>query len=196
MKKLLILGALLTIGAGDVFAQNNGTIVFRGNVQKAAAIRWWSFTPINTEAGNNVPPASNGVLAFDLNVDDVAAGNNLNSYAGGSVDVVLRSKLKIIEPGKELKARFTSITSPLKGEVEDVVRMPHLEGFWHLVQINEKLTKVTYQVNADPAGMLPDWLVVMTSRDIPLHTLKGLRDQVAKTKGEYTDFVSRWKAKG
>lgn len=112
-------------------------------------------------------------------------------------DVTLRAKLNIITPQKEIKIRFRAIKTGLMGEVKDVVRMPVLEGHWYLVAMGEDKTLVEYQVNADPAGELPDWLVEQVSKDLPLHTLRNLRKQVSKTKaaGDYTEFIAKWKAR-
>ncbi len=111
-------------------------------------------------------------------------------------DVTLRAKLDIITPGKEMKIRFRAIKTALKGPVADVVRMPVLEGHWYMVAMGEDKTLVEYQVNADPAGDLPAWLVEQVSKDLPLHTIRNLRKQVAKTKaaGDYADFVAKYKA--
>jgi hypothetical protein len=72
-------------------AQSSGTVTINGSVGSAVAIRWWSYTPINAEPGINVPAAQNDPLSFQLNVGDVAAGTNPNNYAGGTVQLMLRS---------------------------------------------------------------------------------------------------------
>ncbi len=91
MKQLLILTLLFSFAATELYAQNTGTVVVRGRVAKAAALRWWTYTPINAEAGINAPNLANGPLAFDINLDDVAAGNSLVGYGGGEVEMILRS---------------------------------------------------------------------------------------------------------
>lgn len=92
MKRSILLGLLvLPVLAGDAFAQSTGSINVVGSVQKAAAIRWWSYSPLVGEVGSNNPATQNGVLDFSLDVDDVAAGNNLQDYTGGTVQVILRS---------------------------------------------------------------------------------------------------------
>jgi hypothetical protein len=86
----LFLVALALLPA-DVFAQSSGTVNITGRVDKAAAMRWWTFSAINTEIGTNAPAVQNGPLDFTLDVSDVAAGNNNNTYAGGTVQLMLRS---------------------------------------------------------------------------------------------------------
>ena len=107
-------------------------------------------------------------------------------------DVVLRSTATWNVEKRTVIVRFKSIQSPLMGEVEDVVRMPHLEGFYKLTAVDWDTTRVTYQVDADPGGSLPDWLVSAVQNDIPLHTLKKLRGQVDKMRGKYPEFVKLW----
>jgi hypothetical protein len=92
MKKAFVLAAVvLALGSSEVFAQNTGTVTILGRVEKAAAIRWWSYTPLNSETGVNTPATQNGVLSFQLDLSDMAAGNNLDNYSGGAVQVILRS---------------------------------------------------------------------------------------------------------
>jgi hypothetical protein len=107
-------------------------------------------------------------------------------------DVVVRAEMIIVEPGKEVHQRFKSVASDLMGPVRGVVRMPRLEGHYKLRVLGPDRTRVEYQVDADPGGRLPKWLVKRTSRDLPLHTLLNLRRRVAETKGSYEEFLDRW----
>lgn len=107
-------------------------------------------------------------------------------------DVVLRSKATWNVEKRTVMVRFVSISSPMMGEVEDVVRMPKLAGFYKLTAIDWDTTRVTYQVDADPGGSLPDWVVSAVQNDIPLHTLKKLRGQVKKMRGKYPEFLKLW----
>lgn len=96
MKKSVLLSLALVVTAltflpADVSAQSSGTVNITGRIDKAAAMRWWTFSAINTEIGTNSPATQNGALDFTLDVSDVAAGNNNNTYAGGSVQLMLRS---------------------------------------------------------------------------------------------------------
>ncbi|MCA9752234.1 MAG: hypothetical protein R3B81_05750 [bacterium] len=84
----LVVASLLPV---DAFAQSTGNVNIVGRVDKAAAIRWWSFAPTNSGVGSNAPATQNGALDFSLDVSDVAAGNNLDSYTGGAVQMMIRS---------------------------------------------------------------------------------------------------------
>lgn len=104
-------------------------------------------------------------------------------------DVVLRGKIDFINPASEVKIRFRAIKSSLKKTPSDVIRMPILEGHWYLVSMGQGKTLVEYQVNADPGGELPQWLVEQGSKELPLFTLKNLRKQTKKTTALYANFI-------
>jgi hypothetical protein len=96
MKKSVLLSLALVATTSailpvDVLAQSTGTVDITGRIDKAAAMRWWTFSAINSEIGTNSPATQNGALDFTLDVSDVAAGNNNNTYAGGTVQLMLRS---------------------------------------------------------------------------------------------------------
>jgi hypothetical protein len=107
-------------------------------------------------------------------------------------DVTVRSWVEASMAKHEIWARFQGVTTPDAGPVAGVVRMPRLEGYYHLEAIDEGHTKITYQVDADPGGLLPNWLIKLTTRKLPVETLVGLRRQVAKTRGNYDAFVKRY----
>ena len=111
-------------------------------------------------------------------------------------DIVLRGSVSVIQPDTELRIRFRAIKSSLKPRIEGVVRIPVLTGHWYLVQMGENKTFAEYQVNADPGGKLPPWLVEQSSRDMPLITIKNMRKQVAATKsaGLYDEWIARARA--
>lgn len=95
MKKTLLFLTAVTFGATltaeEAAAQSTGTVNVIGHVAKAAAVRWWDFTPINSGFGSNSPAVQNGPLDFQVNVSDLAAGNNLDAYTGGTAQMAIRS---------------------------------------------------------------------------------------------------------
>jgi hypothetical protein len=107
-------------------------------------------------------------------------------------DTTIRSWVEADVVKREVWARFQSIDTPDAPPVSGVVRMPRLAGFYHLQVIDAGHTKVTYQVDADPGGLLPEWLIKLTTRKLPIETLVGLRRQVAKTRGKYEAFLKRY----
>lgn len=111
-------------------------------------------------------------------------------------DVVVRSKVVVDLEKKSVHVGFHSDRTSTFPVPDGVVRMTRLKGFYHLVHKGDEKTEVTYQIDTDPAGMLPDWLIRLVSREIPKDTLGGLRRQVAKTwpSGVYGSFVAKWTA--
>jgi hypothetical protein len=91
LQHLAMLAVFFAMTAAVASAQSDtGTVQINGSVQKAASLRWWSFTNNNATSGVNAPNTQNSPLAFTLNLGDVSP-NNLNNYVGGSVKVVLRT---------------------------------------------------------------------------------------------------------
>jgi len=82
----LVVSATAVVGS----AQTSGTVTINGSVAKSAAIRWWSYTALNTESGVNAPNTQNSPLAFTLSLGDVSPTNS-DAYAGGRVKMILRS---------------------------------------------------------------------------------------------------------
>jgi hypothetical protein len=58
--------------------------------------------------------------------------------------------------------------------------MPTLRGHWKLRQVSADTSELEYQVQADPGGALPKWLVNWVNRKLPFHTIKNLRKQVKR----------------
>lgn len=100
-------------------------------------------------------------------------------------DIVLKSNFQVTKGGKEIWAKFEATRHGDAPEVDGVVRMPRLEGHYHLVALDDGHSLVEYRVNADPGGSLPDWLVTQTTKDLPLHTLLNLRQRVKSMRGKY-----------
>jgi hypothetical protein len=71
-------------------------------------------------------------------------------------DVVLHSKLTYDKETLEAWNRFERVNDAKRPPVDGVVRVPHLEGFYHLLVIDAEHTAIVYQVDSDPGGLLPD----------------------------------------
>jgi hypothetical protein len=106
--------------------------------------------------------------------------------------VVLRSEAVLVAPGEEVHVHFRSVDSEPAEPVRGAVRMRRIEGHYRLRALAPGETWVEYQVASDPGGMLPAWIVERTSQDFPLRTLLNLRKQVARTRGNYEEFLDRW----
>jgi len=94
-------------------------------------------------------------------------------------DVVLRTRIVVVEPGVEVHVYFDAVDEPVVPEASGSVRMPYLKGFYKVKALGPNLSQVEYQVDADPGGSLPGWLAARTTRGNPIRTFTGLRAQVA-----------------
>ena len=87
----IVLGITAVVGS----AQTSGTVTVNGSVAKSAAIRWWSYTALNSETGANAPNTQNSPLVFTLSLGDVSP-TNTNNYAGGRVKMILRTNASYV----------------------------------------------------------------------------------------------------
>lgn len=110
-------------------------------------------------------------------------------------DAVLLGRVSGLAEGNEVVVRFEAMSDPRWPPIDGVVRMPLVKGHWRLVRVDAKTTKVEYQVQADPGGIVPGWAAKLSARQVPRDTLAGLRRQVAKSQGRYTAFLNRWRDK-
>ena len=113
-------------------------------------------------------------------------------------DVVIQSEATYNKKTKTVMITMQSIETPEVPEVDGVVRMPRLRGRFNLQSISDKVTFVTYEIDADPGGLLPHWIVRIVSRDIPYITLINLRKRVKDmaAKGVYKETVQRYRQMG
>jgi hypothetical protein len=95
-------------------------------------------------------------------------------------DTVLKTTTAVFPEKRTVLVDFNNTTDSAAPPKDGVVRMPTLKGHWRLVQLDPYTTEVEYQVQADPGGALPAWLVNMVSKKLPFHTVRRLRGQVGQ----------------
>jgi len=106
-------------------------------------------------------------------------------------DLVFRAVTEYKPRRGEMLTRFGTVSHPAYPPRDGFVRIPKLEGFYHLRALGPARTLVTLEVDADPGGLLPDWLVKMVTRKFPLDSLSNLREQILRTRGVYDAEVVR-----
>lgn len=109
-------------------------------------------------------------------------------------DAVYRSTVEVNRDRLEVDIRFKAIKNSTVKRVKGVVRMEKLKGHFKLKGLGPTLTRIDYQVDADPQGWVPKWLARLATRKLPLQTIRNLRRQVVKTQGWYEKRIRRWKA--
>ena len=101
-------------------------------------------------------------------------------------DVIVQSKVVVDPKGQTVKISFDSLKN-YRPKRSGLVRIPRLHGFYFMEMLGENKTKVTYQIDSDPGGWLPNWIIKLASKKIPLKTLINLRQQVIKLKKQSGD---------
>jgi len=95
-------------------------------------------------------------------------------------DAVVAESRQASADGSDVRIYMHDTTSELMPPVDGVVRVPLIESFYHLVAEGPRQTRVTYQVVADLGGRLPGFIARRATEDIPLDTMRNLRDFVRK----------------
>ncbi len=95
-------------------------------------------------------------------------------------DIVLDGKTRLWPEKKKVLIEFTKTEHKNAPEIDGVVRMPHLQGYWKLIETSPGKIDATYQVQADPGGMIPAWIVNWVNKKLPYNTIKNLREQIKK----------------
>jgi hypothetical protein len=109
-------------------------------------------------------------------------------------DAVYRSVVEVNRDRLEVDIRFRAIKNSKVKKVKGVVRMEKLRGHFKLKGLGPTLTRIDYQVDADPEGWVPKWLAKLATRKLPLQTIRNMRKQVVRTRGWYTERIRRWKS--
>lgn len=107
-------------------------------------------------------------------------------------EVIMHTQVYLRQQPLEMIATFDDVSwhGSIRGvDREDFVLMPYLRGYWRLTPKGPSRTEVTYMVNTDPGGLLPNFIIRRVTRDIPYWTLIGLRKQVRRSKNRYQDFL-------
>lgn len=110
-------------------------------------------------------------------------------------EVVMHTQVYLRREPLEMIATFDDVkwSKPIRGvDRDDYVLMPYLRGYWRLTPKGKGRTEVTYMVNTDPGGLLPNWVIRRVTRDIPYWTLIGLRKQVKRSANRYPDFLKAY----
>ncbi len=93
-------------------------------------------------------------------------------------DVVLDVHFDYNQARTALTVRFRNLDDKLRPSPERVVRMPKLVGYYKMTEDASQRTTVTYQVEADIGGSIPDWIADEVTKDLPFYTLLALRERV------------------
>ena len=107
-------------------------------------------------------------------------------------DVVVLNTVEFVEPPRRVRMSFQAVPAPRVARVHGVVRMTQATGSYAIEAIDATRSRVQYEIDADPAGAVPDWLIASQSTRNPLETLAGLRRRLEETRGQYDEFITRF----
>lgn len=87
------------------------------------------------------------------------------------------------------KTKVITVDAPcvtgMVAERKNIVRITHSIGKWIINPIENGAIKVSYELEVDPAGSVPAWLVNLFATQGPMETFEGLKVQLQKK--EYKD---------
>ena len=108
-------------------------------------------------------------------------------------DVVIKTKLLKHSDGK-FEVRLQSVEDERMPEQDGIVRMPRLVGSY-LLKPEENRTRIAFEIDVEPGGSVPIWLVKMVSLNLPLQTLRNLRAEVVRLEklGKYRESSERFR---
>ena len=100
-------------------------------------------------------------------------------------EAVIENEVIFLEPPSRLKVTFMALPAPEVARARGTVRMKAVSGYYLIAAIDDRRSLVQYELDADPAGALPAWLVSFQSTRNPMQTLSGLRARLQATRGQY-----------
>ncbi|HZV01725.1 MAG TPA: START domain-containing protein [Planctomycetota bacterium] len=96
-------------------------------------------------------------------------------------DFVFRTEIKLDKKQKSVTFELKSVEEPSCPPNEDkAVRGELVASTYQLQALEDGRTRVTVEIQVDPKGSLPKWLVNWAQKGWPRATLENIRDQIAK----------------
>jgi hypothetical protein len=106
-------------------------------------------------------------------------------------DLVMKRTVHVLTPGSAYDVHLVCVAGE-KPPIPGVIRIRDCDTRFLLRKLSERSTSVDYQVRVDPGGSSPGWLVRAVSEQGPLDTLLALREQVERTRGQYSAVMRTW----
>lgn len=105
---------------------------------------------------------------------------------------VIENEVIFLDPPRKVKVTFEAVPAPEVARARGTVRMKAVNGYYSIEAIDERRSLVQYELDADPAGTLPAWLVTMQSTRNPMQTIAGLRTRLQATRGQYRAQIAKF----
>ena len=94
-------------------------------------------------------------------------------------DVIVHSTFRQNRESKEVVITFDAIPDAIP-LARGLVRVRQMTGKMTLTPQKDGIIQMSYEVNADPGGRIPKWLINEMSIDFPFYSLKNLRDLIGR----------------
>lgn len=107
-------------------------------------------------------------------------------------EAVVENQVNFTDARTKVNVSFRAVTAADVMQKPGTVRMRFATGSYTIEAIDDKRSRVLYEIDADPGGALPAWLIVLQSRRNPFETIAGLRRQIEKTRGRYQAEIARF----
>lgn len=110
-------------------------------------------------------------------------------------DFVFRADVKVDKATKTLTILIKSVADPAMPVDEDkAVRGELLDSSYTLTQLEDNKTRIVVEIQVDPKGSVPKWVVNWAQKGWPRKTLDGIRTQCAKADVKELALVKEWLA--
>ena len=107
-------------------------------------------------------------------------------------DYVMTQKRKFNVETKTITATYQSIESSKKPQQECCVRAYAQRTYWKMEALPNGQTKVAVEVQTDPKGALPSWLINMIQKDWPYNSITSLTKQAQRENIVPASTTSEW----
>ena len=96
-------------------------------------------------------------------------------------DLVLHSIFWQDEKTLAIHSATTSVHD-LMDEKEDFIRITKADLYWTFTPLGNGMVRVDYQLNSDPGGHIPAWMINLAADQGPLQTMIKFKEEIAKEK--------------
>lgn len=110
----------------------------------------------------------------------------------------LVTSVSLIQNKIDYSVTITSIAIPdFLPQEEDCIRVKHIKAVWTLNPIGNGLVHIVFELEIDPGGNIPIWLVNLAVTKGPLKTLEGLINEINsnKYKGVKLNYIEEFEIK-
>lgn len=173
---------------------NSNLFAFRGEAVSSVPVSLLSSLILNDPLGPewvDLMNASKELQRYDQYTKLIYQGYDL-PWPIQDRDYVMKQIASYDQEQQIFTATFQSVEDALMPEQECCIRAMAYRTFWHLEALPSGQTKIIVEVNTDPRGSLPGWLVNLIQEDWPHKTINALLKRVNDGDIERDPFNSNW----